>query len=73
MISALHKSMRGGDDSAALYWMARMMEGGEDPLFIARRLIEFASCDIGKNSAVLEMIHVKSVLFLVFNESECGP
>ncbi|KAL4234389.1 Werner helicase interacting protein 1 [Mactra antiquata] len=47
MISALHKSMRGSDDSAALYWLARMMEGGEDPLYIARRLIEFASDDVG--------------------------
>ncbi|MFC1640944.1 hypothetical protein ACFL2D_02760 [Patescibacteria group bacterium] len=47
MISALHKSMRGGDADAALYWMGRMLEGGEDPLYIARRLVRFASEDIG--------------------------
>jgi putative ATPase len=47
IISALHKSMRGGDPQASLYWLARMIEGGEDPLFIARRLIRFASEDIG--------------------------
>ncbi len=47
IISALHKSMRGGDADAALYWLGRMLEGGEDPLYIARRLIRFASEDIG--------------------------
>ena len=47
IISALHKSMRGGDADAALYWLGRMIEGGEDPLYIARRLIRFASEDIG--------------------------
>jgi len=47
IISALHKSMRGGDANAALYWLARMLEAGEDPLYIARRLIRFASEDIG--------------------------
>jgi len=47
LISALHKSMRGGDADAALYYLARMLEGGEDPLYIARRLIRFASEDIG--------------------------
>lgn len=47
IISALHKSMRGSDPNAALYWMGRMLEGGEDPLYIARRLIRFASEDIG--------------------------
>ncbi|MCK5044901.1 replication-associated recombination protein A [Candidatus Parcubacteria bacterium] len=47
IISALHKSMRGGDADAALYWLARMLEGGEDPLYIARRIIRFASEDIG--------------------------
>lgn len=47
IISALHKSMRGGDADAGLYWLARMLEGGEEPLFIARRLIRFASEDIG--------------------------
>lgn len=47
LISALHKSMRNSDPDAAIYWMARMLEGGEDPLYIARRLIRFASEDIG--------------------------
>ncbi len=54
LISALHKSMRGSDADAALYYLSRMLEGGEDPLYIARRLIRFASEDIGiANSAAL--------------------
>ena len=47
MISALHKSMRNSDPDAAIYWMCRMLDGGENPLYIARRLIRFASEDIG--------------------------
>jgi putative ATPase len=47
LISALHKSLRGSDCDAALYWLARMLAGGEDPRYIARRLIRFASEDIG--------------------------
>jgi putative ATPase len=47
LISALHKSMRGSDPDAALYWLARMLDGGEDPLYIARRLVRFANEDIG--------------------------
>ena len=47
LISALHKSLRGSDVDASLYWLARMLAAGEDPLFIARRLIRFASEDIG--------------------------
>lgn len=55
IISALHKSMRGSDPDAAIYWLARMLEGGEEPLYIARRLIRFASEDIGlANSRALE-------------------
>jgi len=55
IISALHKSMRGGDADAALYWLVRMLSGGEDPLYVARRLIRFASEDIGiANSFALE-------------------
>jgi len=55
IISALHKSMRGSDANAALYWLARMLEAGEDPLYIARRLVRFASEDIGlANSRALE-------------------
>lgn len=48
LISALHKSIRGSDPDAALYWLARMLEGGEDPLFIARRLVRAAMEDIGE-------------------------
>lgn len=47
LISALHKSMRNSDPDAAIYWMCRMLEGGEDPLYIARRVTRFASEDIG--------------------------
>jgi putative ATPase len=47
IISALHKSMRGSDPDAALYWLARMLEAGEEPLYIARRLVRFASEDVG--------------------------
>lgn len=47
LISALHKSMRNSDPDAAVYWMQRMLEGGENPLYIARRLIRFASEDVG--------------------------
>lgn len=47
MISALHKSLRDSDPDGALYWLARMLEAGEDPLYIARRLVRFASEDIG--------------------------
>ncbi|XP_077412819.1 ATPase WRNIP1 [Vanacampus margaritifer] len=46
-ISALHKSMRGSHENAALYWLGRMLEGGEDPLYVARRLVRFASEDVG--------------------------
>ena len=55
IISALHKSMRGSDADASLYWLARMLEAGEDPLYVARRLVRFASEDIGlANSRALE-------------------
>ena len=47
IISALHKSMRGSDPDASLYWVVRMLEAGEDPLYIARRIVRFASEDIG--------------------------
>ncbi len=47
LISALHKSLRGGDPDAALYWLGRMLEAGEDPLYIARRMVRFASEDVG--------------------------
>jgi len=47
LISALHKSMRGSDPQAALYWLARMLQAGEDPLYVARRMVRFASEDVG--------------------------
>ena len=47
IISALHKCLRGGDPDAGLYWLARMLEAGEDPLYVARRLVRFASEDVG--------------------------
>ncbi|KGH62091.1 ATPase AAA [Oenococcus oeni S13] len=56
IISALHKSMRNSDVDAAIYWLARMLESGEDPLYVARRLIRFASEDIGlADSRALEI------------------
>ena len=56
IISALHKSMRNSDAQAAIYWLARMLEGGEDPLYIARRVTRFASEDIGlADSKALEV------------------
>lgn len=55
IISALHKSMRGSDADAALYWLARMLEEGENPLYVARRIVRFAAEDIGlANSQALE-------------------
>ena len=56
LISALHKSIRGSDPDAALYWFARMLSGGEDPLYIARRLIRLASEDIGLADPLALMI-----------------
>jgi len=47
LISALHKSLRGSDADAALYWLARMLAGGEDPLYVARRMVRFAAEDVG--------------------------
>ena len=65
MISALHKSVRGSDGGAALYWLARMLTAGEDPLYIARRLIVMASEDIGlANNDALPL--VSQVLVAVF-------
>ena len=56
IISALHKSMRNSDPDAAVYWLARMLEAGEDPLYVARRLIRFASEDVGMaDSRALEI------------------
>ncbi len=67
IISALHKSMRGSDPDASLYWLARMLEAGEDPLYIARRLVRFASEDIGMadpQALVLAMAAQQAVHFI---------
>ena len=55
IISAIHKSLRDSDSDAACYWVQRMLMGGEDPLYLARRLLRFASEDIGlsDNNALL--------------------
>ena len=58
IISALHKSMRNSDPDAAVYWLARMIEAGEDPLYIARRLIRFASEDVGNADPQALMVAV---------------
>ncbi len=66
-ISALHKSMRGSDPDASLYWLARMLEAGEDPLYIARRLVRFASEDVGMadpQALVLAVATQQAVHFL---------
>ena len=71
LISALHKSLRGSDVQAGLYWLGRMIEGGADPLYIARRLIRFASEDVGlaDPQALVQAIAVKdAVHFLGFPE-----
>ncbi|MDD3052133.1 MAG: replication-associated recombination protein A [Candidatus Cloacimonetes bacterium] len=64
LISALHKSLRGSDPQAGLYWMARMLESGEDPLYIVRRLVRFASEDIGlaDPQALVQAIAVKEAV-----------
>jgi len=59
LISAFHKSLRGSDPDAALYWLCRMLEGGEDPLYIVRRMIRMASEDIGlADPQALQMAHL---------------
>lgn len=66
IISALHKSMRNSDVDAAIYWLSRMLEGGEDPLYIARRLVRFASEDVGladPNALTLPLTFFKLVNF----------
>jgi putative ATPase len=58
LISALHKSLRGSDPDAALYWLGRMLEAGEDPLYVARRLVRFASEDVGMADPQALMVSV---------------
>lgn len=64
LVSALHKSVRGSDCDAALYWLARMLEGGEDPLYIARRMVRMANEDIGlaDPQAVQQALAAKDVV-----------
>ena len=72
LISALHKSLRGSDPQAGLYWLARMLEAGEDPRYIVRRLIRFASEDVGlaDPNALVQAIAVKeAVLFIGMPEA----
>ena len=67
LISALHKSIRGSDPQAGLYWLARMLESGEDPMYIARRLTRFASEDIGlaDPQALIQAIAVKDAVHFI--------
>ncbi|MBN1948253.1 MAG: replication-associated recombination protein A [Candidatus Cloacimonetes bacterium] len=64
VISALHKSLRGSDPQAGLYWLARMLEAGEDPLYIARRLVRFATEDVGlaDPNAIVQAVAVKEAV-----------
>jgi putative ATPase len=64
LISALHKSLRGSDPQAGLYWLARMLESGEDPMYIVRRLVRFASEDVGlaDPNALLQAIACKEAI-----------
>ncbi len=73
LISALHKSLRGSDPDAAIYWLGRMLAAGEDPLYIARRMVRFASEDIGNadpNALAVAMNSVEAFRFLGKPEGE---
>ena len=73
LISALHKSMRGSDPDAALYWLQRMLQGGEDPLYIARRMVRFAVEDVGiadPAALTLAMSAMEAFRFLGLPEGE---
>lgn len=73
LISALHKSLRGSDPDAALYWLSRMISAGEDPLYIARRMVRFASEDIGNadpQALTLAMSAMGAVQFIGLPEGE---
>ncbi|XP_076815868.1 ATPase WRNIP1-like [Clavelina lepadiformis] len=75
VISALHKSIRGGDDNAALYWLTRMIVGGEDPKFIARRLIRIASEDVGladSNALNLAVSTYHAVIYIGLPECDAS-
>jgi putative ATPase len=73
LISALHKSLRGSDPDAALYWLARMLAAGEDPLYIARRMVRFACEDIGNadaNALAVSMNAMEAFRFLGHPDGE---
>ncbi len=73
LISAFHKSLRGSDPDAALYWLARMLSSGEDPMYAARRMIRFASEDIGNadpNAISIAINAMEAFRFLGFPEGE---
>ncbi len=73
IISALHKSLRGSDPDAAVYWMGRMLSGGEDPLYVARRMVRFASEDIGNADPYalqVALSGMEAFRFLGFPEGE---
>ena len=73
VISAFHKSLRGSDPDAAIYWLARMLAGGEDPFYIARRMVRFASEDIGNadpGALGIALSAMESFRFLGFPEGE---
>lgn len=73
LISALHKSMRGGDADASLYYLVRILEGGEDPLYVARRVVRFASEDIGiANSFALPQATAAYDACRFIGMPECG-
>jgi len=72
VISALHKSLRGSDPDASLYWLGRMLESGEDPLYIARRMVRFASEDVGladPNALVIAIAAQQAVHFVGLPEA----
>lgn len=73
VISALHKSMRNGDPDAAMYWLGRMLESGDDPLYVARRLVRFASEDVGNadpQALVVTMAAKDAIHFLGIPEGK---
>lgn len=73
LISAFHKSLRGSDPDAAIYWLARMLLSGEDPLYVARRMVRFASEDVGladNNALVVAMHAMDAYRFLGYPEGE---
>ena len=73
LISAFHKSLRGSDPDAAMYWLARMLMAGEDPMYVARRMVRFASEDVGladNNALVVALKAMESYRFLGYPEGE---